>query len=155
VIRAATPEDAEAMLALTKRAWVRNWSDFVDPAVMLAQAEESGTGPYLRSIGDPAREVLVLEVDGAVVGHLLIVGDEIRAFYVDPPAQGAGAGTQLLVAAEERIRAAGHATAQLHVFDENHQARVFYERRGWTTDGAPPVLRERDWAPSVHYVKAL
>ena len=154
MIRDATPQDAEAMMALTKRAWVRNWSDFVDPGVMLAQAAEDGTGPYLRSIADPARQVLVLEVDGAVVGHLLIVGDEIRAFYVDPPAQGAGAGTQLLAAAEERIRAAGHASARLHVFVQNGQARTFYEARGWVADGGPE-LHDGDWAPSVPYRKEL
>jgi GNAT superfamily N-acetyltransferase len=154
VIRPARRDDAAAMMALTKRAWMRNWADFVDPTVMLARAEEDGTEPYRRSIADPGRTVLVLEVDEAIVGHLLIVGDEIRAFYVDPPAQGAGAGTALLLAAEDHIRAAGHPAARLHVFAANGQARAFYEARGWTLAG-DAALRDGDWAPSVPYRKEL
>jgi GNAT superfamily N-acetyltransferase len=154
MIRPARPQDAEPMQALTVRAWLRNWADFIEPSVMLAAAERDGTEPYLRSIGDPERDVLVFELDGAIAGHLLVAGAEIRAFYVDPPAQGAGVGTALLAAAEESIRAAGHDAGELHVFADNGLGRRFYEGRGWTLD-SEPVLEEGDWAPSVRYVKAL
>ena len=59
------------------------------------------------------------------------VGD-LRA----PEAWGSGAGTALLAAGVEELRRQGYAEASLWVLEDNPRARRFYEREGWTLDGA-------------------
>lgn len=61
---------------------------------------------------------------------------EITSIYVRPDAWGAGIGRQLLSAAEETLRAHGFEYASLWVLQGNVRARHFYERAGWSMDGA-------------------
>ncbi len=61
---------------------------------------------------------------------------ELYGIYVDPEAWGTGAGPALIRAAAEELRAHGHAAAVLWVLADNPRARRFYEREGWSTDGA-------------------
>jgi GNAT superfamily N-acetyltransferase len=79
---------------------------------------------------------------------------ELHAIYVDPPAQGAGAGSALLAAAEQGLRDEGHERAMLWVFVRNGLARAFYAARGWAPDDPPLVVEDR-WSTEVRYVKDL
>jgi ribosomal protein S18 acetylase RimI-like enzyme len=49
---------------------------------------------------------------------------------------GLGAGPALMTEAIERLRHSGFESAVLWVLDDNPRARAFYERRGWSLDGA-------------------
>ena len=79
--------------------------------------------------------------DGNVVGNLFVAATHRRK----------GVGALLLAAAEDRLAAAGHATARLECRQGNHRARRFYEKAGWrvvedreqheTVGGAPLILR--------------
>jgi GNAT superfamily N-acetyltransferase len=71
-------------------------------------------------------EVWVAEEDGRVVGMAVLSDDMLEHIYVHPNAQGRGAGSALLHQAMLR-RPAGFT---LWVFQQNEQARRFYERRG-------------------------
>jgi len=51
--------------------------------------------------------------------------------YVVPEARGQGIGSDLLAAAEERLREAGVDTVSLEVMTANDGARRFYERHGY------------------------
>ena len=93
----------------------------------------------------------VFDQDGRVAGFALVQGNELRAIYVDPPAQGAGVGSALLDAAVEALRANGHAEAFLWTFEANGLARAFYERHGWEADGG----RQEHLAPEVRYRRTL
>ena len=50
----------------------------------------------------------------------------VQALYVRPSYMGQGAGSALLQAAEEGLRAMGYGTAFLYVLDTNEKARRFY-----------------------------
>lgn len=68
----------------------------------------------------------VADHDGAVVGFATVEGELLRSVYVLPGAQGSGAGTALMDAAEaEGVR-------ELWVYSDN-PARRFYEARGWVS----------------------
>jgi GNAT superfamily N-acetyltransferase len=96
-------------------------------------------------------EVYVFDQDGRVAGFAALDGTELRAIYVDPPAQGAGVGSALLAAAVEAMQAAGHREAFLWTFEANGLARAFYERHGWElVDG-----RQQRLAPEVRYRRSL
>lgn len=61
---------------------------------------------------------------------------EIRQIYIEPEVWGKGLGKRLMSTALARMAASGYSQATLWVLDTNARARRFYERCGWTQDGA-------------------
>jgi len=93
--------------------------------------------------------VFVAVRDGIVVGFVSVgapddkalaadVG-ELYAIYVQPNAWDIGAGRALMSSAVHALRELGYAGAVLWVLGSNERARRFYERAGWSTDGATKV----------------
>ena len=66
----------------------------------------------------------------------------------DLGAEGADVDGALLRHAEAVMRAAGHTSALLWTFGENHHNRALYARHGWTPDGA-----ERETLPGAVEVR--
>ena len=64
---------------------------------------------------------------------------EVYALYVDPDRYQGGVGRLLMAEARRRLRAAGFTAAILWVLQGNTRASRFYEREGWTPDGATRV----------------
>jgi RimJ/RimL family protein N-acetyltransferase len=78
---------------------------------------------------------------------------ELYAIYVLPRAWGTGAGTSLMRAGLDAMRARfSGEEAVLWVLEDNPRARRFYEREGWALDGA---RKEEEWLgvviPEVRY----
>ena len=98
-------------------------------------------------------ETFVAESEGRVVGFAALREDHLDHLYVHPDFHGRGAGTALLGEAV-RHRPNG---LKLWVFQQNAQARRFYERRGFVllheTDGAANEEHTPDalygWTPSA------
>ena len=65
---------------------------------------------------------------------------ELYALYVDPDSWGTGTGRALMERAEQQLREEGFSEPTLWVLEDNPRARRFYERAGWSADGA----RKRD-----------
>ena len=88
--------------------------------------------------------VYVAVRDDAPVGFIALGATDVDHLYVHPDHQGGGVGSALLDVAKER-RPNGF---QLWVFQRNHRARSFYERRGlvllYETDGQANEEREPD-----------
>lgn len=61
---------------------------------------------------------------------------EIRQIYIAPEVWGRGLGKRLMSTTLARLATAGYAQATLWVLDTNARARRFYERCGWSPDGA-------------------
>lgn len=159
MIRRATPQDAQAIAELQVRGWRRAYLDFLPDEEMPTVAERRARWDEKLA---GAHGSWILDEGGRVAGVISIgrsrdddAGEatgEIALVYVDPPAQGAGAGSALLAEGERRLREDGFAEATLWVFAANGLARRFYERRGWAPDGTEAVWRG---APSVRYRKEL
>jgi GNAT superfamily N-acetyltransferase len=66
---------------------------------------------------------------------------EVYALYVLPQEQGRGTGTALLELALEHLRGAGLTPVLLWVLRDNAASRRFYQRRGFTADGAGHVYQ--------------
>ncbi|MFC9848907.1 GNAT family N-acetyltransferase [Streptomyces sp. NPDC060223] len=109
---------------------------------------------------------LVAEQDGEVVGwvcHGPYRDGEVRtedvelyAIYVHPDRVGGGAGSALLRESTRRCAVAGYERMLLWVLKENTPARRFYERAGFTPDGAEePFEADGAAVPEVRYVRAL
>ena len=163
VVRDATPDDAEAMGLIHVRAWQAAYRgampeaylDGLDPA----ERAEIWRGSIARR---PDNLPLVAVVDGVVVGQgadgpaIIVDGaGELYSLNVDPDHWGSGAGPALLAAVEGRL-ASDFAVAVLWVHPANARARRFYEREGWSFDGAERTADVLGVSvPEVRYRKAL
>lgn len=83
---------------------------------------------------------LVAERAGEIVGTVMAGYEGHRGWInylgVAPALQRSGLGRQLMVAAEERLRAAGCPKINLQVRPDNRAAIAFYERIGFAVEGA-------------------
>ena len=149
MIRRATVDDAAAIASIQARGWRHAFADIVEPDRM---PDPEDQGPRLADFIAGGGEIHVFDQDGRIAGFAIIQGDELRALYVDPPAQGAGVGSALLDAAVEALRANGHAEAFLWTFEANGLARAFYERHGWEL---VPGRDDHVGAPEVRYRRGL
>lgn len=102
-------------------------------------------------LGDPGVQAYVVEDDtGRIVGFAATKDREFLHFGTAKDMWGTGVAVEAHDLVLVRLRAAGVTDAWLRVFDENHRARRFYERLGWSRTGrrsrspfAPhPVLLE-------------
>jgi GNAT superfamily N-acetyltransferase len=148
LIRPATAADARALAELEVRAWRWAYVDFVAEEHMITVADRVEHWE-----GRGAGGAFVAEVDERVVG-LVVVEDDglLRGLHVEPAAQGAGLGAALHDFALDELRRGGVGEATLWVFEANGHARGFYERRGWSADGATGTAAQ---APQLRYRKNL
>lgn len=138
-VRAALPEDAEAIADVHVRAWQSAYVH-VFPAERLAELDVSRRAQHWREGLESGWVVLVTdEVSGFVgVGPSRDVEGEgeLYAIYVAPEHWGAGHGRVLMEHGLEELRRQGFEEATLWVLDDNPRARRFYEAAGWAIDGA-------------------
>jgi GNAT superfamily N-acetyltransferase len=113
----------------------------------------------------PRESQWVAELDGRLVGMVhaspshdddaMAGTGEIAAIHVEPGLHGQGIGGRVLAAAEDDLRAAGFHRATLWTLAENHEARRFYEAKGWRADGTTKhvFMGDFDGLPIVDEVR--
>ena len=131
ITREARENDVDAILALLEE-WLP------DEALTVKRAEV-----VRAAISDERHVLLVAEVDGEVVGFLLLVifydllegalVGYIQDLYVRANSRSRGLGTALLERAVEEARARGAVELHVSVHPDNRPAIRFYERRGFTS----------------------
>jgi thiosulfate/3-mercaptopyruvate sulfurtransferase len=139
------------------RIWYAGWQDGhlgnVPDELVAVRTRESLDARAARRVGD----TWVAEVDGEVVGFVMVDGDEVDQVYVDRDHRGSGLAETLLAAAERHVLRNGHTRAWLAVVPGNARARRFYERRGWRDEGGydhpAPVDGGHVIVPARRYVK--
>jgi ribosomal protein S18 acetylase RimI-like enzyme len=151
-VRAAAPDDAEAISDVHIRAW--QWAyDGLMPADYLARRAEDRTERIRRwrehLVESANRVFVVLDADDRVVGFVSfgtyresqddsrpIDGEgEVIAINVIREVAGTGAGRALMDAAVGWLRERGLSPIRLWVLEDNPRARRFYERYGFVLDG--------------------
>jgi ribosomal protein S18 acetylase RimI-like enzyme len=119
-------------------------------------------------IAEQQFQLLLAEVDGSIVG-LVNFGSardpdalpgltgEILAIYVDPQCWNKGIGRRLLQAALSELKSSGFNEVTLWVLDSNLRARAFYERAGFSIDGATQndVVGDNVQIQEVRYRRTL
>lgn len=162
MIRNAHPEDARAIEQVRVDGWRTAYrgllpDDLLDALVVT----EERVAALTRALAEPAEhEVnLVSEQAGAVVAmaRLTPCGDddldpattaELRALYASPGTWSTGLGGRLL---DEGFGRLPHPLQVLWTLGGNARARAFYERRGFTADGATKVRDLGGPAVEVRY----
>jgi ribosomal protein S18 acetylase RimI-like enzyme len=149
-IRPATPADAAAIAAVHVGTWDGAYRGLLPDEYLDAMDVTSWTGGWERTLtGErpPGAATLVAVAEGGkVVGFVDVVPSrddgaaadtgEVTSIYVLPPAWGTGAGRALMSVAVDCLCEDGFRSATLWVLRDNERARRFYERAGWSADGA-------------------
>jgi GNAT superfamily N-acetyltransferase len=154
-VRPGTPQDASVVAEIWRLGWRDGHLGLVPPELTEARTDESFAARASQRLGDTT----VAVVDGAVAGFVMVVGDEVEQVYVGSAYRGTGVADALLGEAERQVLDGGHATAWLAVVAGNARARAFYERKGWSDEGAFDYAAATEdgtvAVPCRRYVKGL
>lgn len=150
-VRAATVADSAAIAGVHVRSWRDAYPGIVpdevlagldvdtrarDHAARIAGAEPNGWATLVATDGD---DVVGFAQCGPyrIDRHTVEPGvGEVYAIYVDPPALGTGVGAALMSASLGWAAGRTFSGVRLWVLRDNTRARAFYERFGFTPDGA-------------------
>ncbi|MFE3887713.1 GNAT family N-acetyltransferase [Streptomyces lydicus] len=148
-VRAASPEDVEAMTDIHTRARSAYYAAGGVAAAELADpvAREERRNGWARAIASHHMTALCAEDPGGRVGGALAMGPpkdadvdasvhrQLFQIHVHPDAWGRGAGRALHRAFTGRLAAGGFGGGVLEAWKGNARARRFYVRHGWRADG--------------------
>jgi GNAT superfamily N-acetyltransferase len=130
-LRSARAEDAEAIAEIWHLGWQDGHLGLVPQELVYVRTEAS----FRTRASERISDTTVATVDGAVVGFVMVVDDEVEQVYVSAAYRGTGIATALIGEAERLVRANGHSKAWLAVVAGNARARAFYGRAGWVDEG--------------------
>ena len=133
-LRPATDQDASAVAALWHRGWHDAHPGHVPEGLTAARTLESFHERAPLRVADTT----VADLDGEVVGFVMVVGAEVEQVFVAAAHRGSGVAGVLLDEAERQVAAGGHDEAWLSVVSGNARARRFYAGRGWADGGDLP-----------------
>jgi GNAT superfamily N-acetyltransferase len=157
-IRAATPDDAEAISAVRLAGWRAAYGallppgklDHVDGVEWAARVRARlATGQTVMLVAEDAGSVQAFSSFGCCRDHDLPEADEIYALYVHPTQWSRGLGRELMAATLPQLRR----PVALWVLEANARARRFYEIAGFRADGS---VKDADLygatLPEVRYI---
>jgi GNAT superfamily N-acetyltransferase len=150
----ATADDVGLCLSVHRSSAVAGFRD-VFPPDRYPFPQEQMRAAWVAALADPLVEVHVAYLDDEAAGTISIGGDCLRTLYVVPAAWNRGVGGALHDFALARLRTAGVRRARLWTLEENHRARGFYERRGWTLTGRTRVVPFPPNPLDVEYATSL
>jgi len=127
-LRPAAEKDVDELIELARRSWLSAFAQTAPWPVIESWVVADRTSAHYRKHW---QDMLVLEEAGRILGLVQPLEAEINGLWVHPASQGTGAGTRLLHAGEDAIRAAGHGTAWLRCSALNPRALAFYAKRGY------------------------
>ncbi|MGW5121705.1 N-acetyltransferase family protein [Streptomyces noursei] len=130
--RPAKPVDATVVAAIWRSGWRDGHLGHVPDELVAVRTPESFTSRARERVDDTTVAVR----EGAVVGFVMVVADEVEQVYVAAAHRGTGVAGALLARAESLVRQHGHERAWLAVATGNARARRFYARNGWCDEGA-------------------
>lgn len=126
-VRALEARDHRAVAAVWHAAWHDGHGALFPDSLLKVR----GPDAFVRVVPAFRHPVRVAVLEDAVVGFVGFDGAMIEKLFVSRVAQGSGAASALMAAAEAEMRAAGHRTALLDYVAGNMRAAAFYAREGW------------------------
>lgn len=161
-VRPVGTHDIAAVCAVRRRSWIAAYTGLMPHAVI--DAIDLGVSwmnwtTWVRVPPTADTRFTLAGPPGGVCGFSVIsacrddgAGDdvgEVRLLYADPTAWNRGVGSVLLRHAVDTLRSMGFDEVRLWTLRDNERARTFYERHGWTADGAEQLVEQ----PQGSYVE--
>lgn len=139
LVRAAVPEDAEAIAVVHVRAWQAAYAHVFPPEKLTGLDVAARARQWQEGLESGWKVLVTDDLSGfAGVGPSRDVDGEgeLYAIYVAPEHWGTGRGRALMDAALAALREDGFEEATLWVLEDNPRARRFYQAAVWALDGA-------------------
>jgi GNAT superfamily N-acetyltransferase len=124
ILRLAEPDEHEELEVLQARASL----ELPDYREALLANSDAINLPHAQIANG---QVIVAELDGAIVGFAAVVGGELDGLFVEPDLWGRGIGRTLVDAAAYEARQRGLSLTVI----ASPSARLFYESCGFTVEG--------------------
>ena len=155
-IRPAGDADMAAVAVLWHEGWHDGHAGHVPDGLTAVRTLDAFHERTPSRVADTA---VAVSGTGALLGFVMVVGDEVEQVFVGRASRGTDLAARLLTEAERRVAAAGHSSAWLAVVAGNARARRFYEKQGWVDTGDLPyevTAGGRTWtSPCRRYVKEV
>lgn len=141
--RDAGPQDAEMMADLGQRTFTETFGHLYSAENLAAFLKTHNPPNWKAELSNPAFAIRLAEEGEVPVGYAKLGPPslpfepqgkpiELRQFYILKPWQGAGVAVALMEWVLEEAKKRGADELYLSVFTDNHRARRFYERYGFT-----------------------
>ena len=149
-VRTARLEDARQIAEVHVSSWQAAYRGIVPDTLLDSLSVEAWAGLWQERLSRADQTINLVSVFAESVIGLITAGpardpdcdllrtQEMYAIYLSSEYWGHGHGTELYLAAEDRMRQSGALDAILWVLRDNVRARRFYEGRGFTLDQARP-----------------
>lgn len=150
-VRPATVEDAAGIARVHTESWQHAYRGLMSQAFLDALSIDARTRFWEHGVANPLPRAvtLVAVLDNRIVGFcscgpsldasMTDTTGEVAAIYVDPAMSRRGIGRMLMDAAVSHLAGQGFRNAVLWVLRDNAIGRGFYDRYGWTPDGATKI----------------
>jgi GNAT superfamily N-acetyltransferase len=141
--RPAGPEDAAAIDGIFRTSFTDTFGHLYSQENLAAFLGDFTEAGWRAELADPRFAFRLAEEDGRAAGYVKLgptslphvapgPAIELKQFYLLRPWQGRGAAAVLMDWALDEARRRGAEAIYLSVFIDNHRARRFYERYGFT-----------------------
>lgn len=160
-VRSASNPDAAALGAIMSASFQSAFSTFISRETLNTCAKEEPCIQLMEHLLNEGKMHFLLGSLRGKESAELVWSDgstpdtaEIQAIHSLPESWGSGLGAAILRKALEDMAASGKHTVALWAFKENHRARRFYEKHGFTHDGTERIS-EFDGALEMRYIRPL
>lgn len=136
-----TADNVAILGEIHSRAWRDAYKDLVDPAFLATFTPQNRTKEFRNLLKTSPCDYFLFYVNDTAVGmgvfgppdNKTLPKDtgEIHALYLLPSYKGRGLGSQAFAFGLAHLKALGYKKAILWVFEENKNARNFYEKKGF------------------------
>ncbi len=152
VYRPATAQDGPPLDAMARRIWLETFEHSASPEdIALYVGEAYGPqGKLITSLADPAQRFHLALADGEIAGFaklsplwlddaaIMPGAAQLSQLYVATAWHGQGIAQTLMAWTIAEARAGGAPALVLTVWEDNHRARRFYDKYGFTHIGDYP-----------------
>jgi ribosomal protein S18 acetylase RimI-like enzyme len=149
----ATVEDAELCFGIARAAAVAGFQHIFPPDLH-EFPDEAIRADWISALTDPDGETYVALEDDEAVGVVSVGHGVLQTLYVMPEFWSRGIGSTLHDLALDRLREGNVQEARLWTLTENHRARAFYEKRGWSLTGRTRVVPFPPHPIEVEYARS-
>jgi GNAT superfamily N-acetyltransferase len=148
----ATVKDADVCFRIARAASVAGFQNVFLPDVY-EFPDDAIRANWLSALSDPTGETYIAFEDAEAVGVVSVSDGVLQTLYVLPESWSQGVGSALHDLALQRLREANVEEARLWTLTENHRARAFYEKRGWSLTGRTRIVPFPPHPVDVEYAR--
>jgi ribosomal protein S18 acetylase RimI-like enzyme len=148
----ATVEDADQCFRIARAASVAGFENVFPSNVKFPN--DAIRADWISALTDPDGETYIAFDENEAVGVVSVGHGVLQTLYVMPESWCQGVGSALHDLALKRLRAANVQEARLWTLTENHRARAFYEKRGWSLTGRTRIVPFPPHPTDIEYARS-